>query len=196
MNTKIEQSAQPSRNSIVPGVYEHFKGNVYHVYGVAEDTETGRFTVFYSPQYGPYGGKLCNRELGMFLEIVRNHKERPEYVGPRFRLVEAAPFIREGSMTPQKILEVLATYEALFQEMKATPQGYPHDQFLPQFGNHEAFSHCYEMIGKVREFLEERRIDKSMRCLGFIQGVLWAKGAYKLKELMEHSRPAKKRQKK
>ena len=33
------------RNSVKPGVYRHFKGNVYHVLGVSENTETGELTV-------------------------------------------------------------------------------------------------------------------------------------------------------
>lgn len=81
------------RNSVKPGIYRHFKGNIYHVYGVSENTETGELTVMYIPQLGPHAGRLSNRKLEMFLETVSNHKERPEYTGPRFELLEEKKFI-------------------------------------------------------------------------------------------------------
>ncbi len=81
------------KDTVKPGVYRHFKGNVYHVLGVAENTETGELTVMYIPQYGPYAGKLSNRNLAMFLENVEGHKDRPEYKGPRFELIEERIFI-------------------------------------------------------------------------------------------------------
>ena len=80
-----------SRDSIKPGVYRHFKGNLYHVLGVAENTETGDLTVVYIPQYGVHKGKLANRDLAMFLDEV----DRPElnYKGPRFALIEEFNFL-------------------------------------------------------------------------------------------------------
>ena len=80
-----------SRESVKPGVYKHFKGNVYHVLGVSENTETKELTVVYIPQYGEHKGKLSNRSLTMFLEEV----DRPEfnYKGPRFLLTEERVFI-------------------------------------------------------------------------------------------------------
>lgn len=80
-----------SRESVKSGVYKHFKGNIYHVLGVSENTETKELTVVYIPQYGEHAGKLSNRELKMFLEDV----DRPElgYKGPRFQLIEEKKFI-------------------------------------------------------------------------------------------------------
>ena len=80
-----------SRDSVKPGVYYHFKGNTYHVLGVAENTETRELTVVYIPQYGKHAGKLSNRDLKMFLEEI----DRPEipYKGLRFRLIEERKFI-------------------------------------------------------------------------------------------------------
>ena len=82
-----------NRESVKPGVYRHFKGNIYHVLGVAENTETQELTVVYIPQQGPHAGKLSNRNLAMFLECVENHKDRPDYVGPRFELIEERQFV-------------------------------------------------------------------------------------------------------
>ena len=79
------------RDSVKPGVYRHFKGNIYHVLGVAENTETRGLVAVYIPQYGEHKGKLSCRDLKMFLEEV----DRPEfnYKGPRFVLVEERLFL-------------------------------------------------------------------------------------------------------
>lgn len=79
------------RSAVTPGVYRHFKGNIYHVLGVSEDTETHELKVVYIPQYGDHKGQLLHRDLAMFLEGV----ERPEfgYQGPRFVLIEARMFL-------------------------------------------------------------------------------------------------------
>lgn len=81
----------PSADSVKPGVYRHFKGNIYHVLGVAENTETRELSVMYIPQGGEHAGRLSNRDLKMFLEEV----DRPEYnyKGPRFQLIEERTFI-------------------------------------------------------------------------------------------------------
>jgi hypothetical protein len=75
------------------GVYKHFKGNVYHILGVAENTETSEETVVYIPQYGAFAGKMSNRPLSMFVEEV----DRPElnFKGPRFLFVEERRFVQD-----------------------------------------------------------------------------------------------------
>jgi len=83
------------RSSVKPGVYEHFKGNIYHVLGVEEDTETHELRVCYIPQYGEHAGKLSGRKLAMFLETVENHKDYPDYKGPRFKLLKERDFLAE-----------------------------------------------------------------------------------------------------
>lgn len=93
MGNEVE-SSELTRDSVKPGVYRHFKGNIYHVLGVAENTETKALTVVYIPQHGEHAGKLSNRDLAMFLENV----DRPElgrigYKGPRFQLLEERNFI-------------------------------------------------------------------------------------------------------
>ena len=84
-------ATKPLSTSVKPGVYRHFKGNLYHVLGVAENTETKELTVIYIPQYGEYKGRLSNRSLAMFLEDV----DRPElnYKGPRFTLIKEREFL-------------------------------------------------------------------------------------------------------
>lgn len=79
-------------------------------------------------------------------------------------------------MTDDKILEVLHRYQ---KEITGHP--------MRMFDDH--FSHCAAMIPQMEEFLAEGRRDKVFRWLGFIQGVLYAKGVYTIEQLKDHSRP-------
>ena len=67
---------------IKPGKYQHFKGNLYEVIGVAHHSETMEPMVVYRALYGE--GGLWVRPAAMWNEIV----EKPEYTGPRFRFLE------------------------------------------------------------------------------------------------------------
>ena len=51
-----------------PGVYRHFKGNLYEVIGVASHSETLEPMVVYRALYGEHG--LWVRPAAMFLETV------------------------------------------------------------------------------------------------------------------------------
>lgn len=72
---------EPEINEMI-GFYRHFKGNFYHVEGVAKHSETLEPMVVYRALYGE--GALWVRPLEMFLEQV----EKPEYQGPRFVRVD------------------------------------------------------------------------------------------------------------
>jgi hypothetical protein len=56
------------RYSIVPGIYRHYKGNLYEVYGVATHSETAEEFVVYRALYGDY--QLIVRPRAMFFEWV------------------------------------------------------------------------------------------------------------------------------
>lgn len=71
-----------SSASIQIGLYQHFKGNQYWVYGTAEHSETGETMVIYRALYGE--GKVYARPLAMFTETV----DQEGYHGPRFTFVE------------------------------------------------------------------------------------------------------------
>lgn len=67
---------------IKPGVYRHFKGNLYRVLSVATHSETLEPMVVYQALYGDQG--LWVRPASMWTEQV----QKPEYSGPRFQFVE------------------------------------------------------------------------------------------------------------
>ena len=65
-----------------PGIYRHFKGNLYELIGIAKHSETMEPMVVYRALYGE--GGLWVRPAHMWTEYV----DRPGYKGPRFTLVE------------------------------------------------------------------------------------------------------------
>ena len=67
-----------------PGIYRHFKGNLYRVWGVVRHSETQEPMVLYQALYGEYG--LWVRPLAMFLEQVEQNGGKT----PRFAFVKPA----------------------------------------------------------------------------------------------------------
>jgi hypothetical protein len=69
---------------ILPGKYQHYKGNYYQVIGVAKHSETTEEYVVYKALYRPEGENLWVRPLKMFTEtVIINGKETA-----RFKLIE------------------------------------------------------------------------------------------------------------
>lgn len=50
-------------------------------------------------------------------------------------------------------------------------------------------AHYKFMCDKAQRFVDDGRIEKAMRWLGFLQGALWRCGRFTLNELKKHSRP-------
>ncbi len=64
--------------TIKQGIYRHFKGNKYHILGVAQHSEDGSNLVVYRPMYG--SEDLWVRPVEMFLETVMlNGKQVPRF---------------------------------------------------------------------------------------------------------------------
>jgi len=89
-----------------------------------------------------------------------------------------------------KVREVLSLYRQKFLELNIEVRDFPHEELLSSSTHHQSLSHCCGMLEKMEAFIEEGRMDKAFRWLGFIQGVLWTTGLYTLEELKNHSRPA------
>ena len=70
--------------TIKQGIYRHFKGNKYHVFGVAQHSENESNLVVYRPMYG--AGDLWVRPVEMFLETVELNGQQV----PRFEFLEQA----------------------------------------------------------------------------------------------------------
>ncbi|MBQ6851343.1 MAG: DUF1653 domain-containing protein [Oscillospiraceae bacterium] len=68
--------------TVKPGLYRHFKGNMYRVIGTARHSETMEEMVVYQALYGEMG--LWVRPRNMFLETV----ERDGKIFQRFEFVE------------------------------------------------------------------------------------------------------------
>jgi len=67
---------------LTPGIYRHFKGNLYELVGIAKHSETLEPMVVYRALYGE--GGLWVRPAHMWSEQV----DRDDYHGPRFTFVK------------------------------------------------------------------------------------------------------------
>ena len=65
-----------------PGIYRHFKGNLYRLIGVASHSETLEPMVVYQALYGEQG--LWVRPAAMWTETVN----KDGYSGPRFTYIK------------------------------------------------------------------------------------------------------------
>lgn len=84
-------------NSLRPGIYKHYKGNLYQVMEVATHSETLEKVVVYRPLYGERA--LWVRPLAMFVEEVEvNGLMVPRFAwqsaGPAPEAIKAAPQVK------------------------------------------------------------------------------------------------------
>ena len=71
-------------DTLKPGIYRHFKGNLYELVEVAKHSETLEPMVVYRALYGE--GGLWVRPAHMWNE----HVDRDDYHGPRFAYIKEA----------------------------------------------------------------------------------------------------------
>jgi hypothetical protein len=66
--------------ALKPGMYKHYKGNLYEVIGTAQHSETLEKLVVYKALYQPEGKNLWVRPLSMFIETIHlNGMEVPRF---------------------------------------------------------------------------------------------------------------------
>ena len=66
MTSKQINSTQAFADAPIPGIYKHYKGNLYQVLGMARHSETEEWLVVYQALYGEIGYWL--RPLSIWLE--------------------------------------------------------------------------------------------------------------------------------
>ena len=88
-------------------VYRHFKGNLYQIITLAEDTEAGNQLVIYQGLYPPF--KVYARPLSMFMEKLDPAKYPDAKQAYRFELVsdtklqdEASNVLQNEPITPKE----------------------------------------------------------------------------------------------
>lgn len=74
---------QQNQNTVIQGIYRHYKGSLYQVLHTATHSETEESLVVYRCLYGEYG--VWVRPLSMFAEIVTIEGKEV----PRFELIKA-----------------------------------------------------------------------------------------------------------
>jgi len=93
----------------------------------------------------------------------------------------------EVTMTGDKVREVIAIYRKKFEEMGISKKRSSLSSF-PNSDN-DFLAHCHGMLNEMEIFIQEGRMEKTFRWLGFIQGCLWRAGVYTIDEVKNHNRP-------
>jgi hypothetical protein len=91
-------------------------------------------------------------------------------------------------MTREDIKYLIGIYKIIFRDY--TPKKINENMYISFDVNKEiVFSHLRYMMDEIDRFVDEGRLDKAFRWLGFIQGVLFYKGYYSLHDLKLHNKP-------
>lgn len=90
-------------------------------------------------------------------------------------------------MTGEKIIEACGIYEKQLTELRVELKRFPHG--LLAGDTIQVLAHCRYMISQIIIFVDEGRIEKAFRWLGFMQGVLWSQRQFTLDDLMNHNKP-------
>lgn len=97
-------------------------------------------------------------------------------------------------MDATKILEVLDIYDKRLADFKHDPvipeRANPTEHYRGPDTNRAKLCHVWWAVGQTKVFVQEGRLEKAFRWLGFIQGALWFAGIYSVEELANHNKPA------
>lgn len=101
-------------------------------------------------------------------------------------------FTQGGDMTSEKLISVLANYRDELMAMGVVAQQLPEEAYCDvasSIGQAAILSHQLYLCIQGIEHAREGSIEKAMRWLGHVQGVLWAHDIYCLDDVKKHSRP-------
>lgn len=88
-------------------------------------------------------------------------------------------------MTAAHILEVLKIYEEGLGSIAPIRA-----EYTVRFPTQKvALHHARFMCGEIKRLVvEEQKLDKAQRWLGFLQGILWTHGIYSIEDMRNHNR--------
>lgn len=89
-------------------------------------------------------------------------------------------------MKAEHILDVIGRYEKEFVNLSI--QAIQHADHHCMANPRRAVEHAHWMLGQMREFVAQGKLEKAQLWLGFVQGVLWTNALYSLEELKSHNR--------
>ena len=88
-------------------------------------------------------------------------------------------------MTKEQVIAALAKYEVQLSSSRGAMR-WPSEN--PIHGRADRSAHILWMCSEARKHLEADKVEKAMRWLGFIQGVLWADSFYTIEEMKDDNR--------
>lgn len=96
-------------------------------------------------------------------------------------------------MTEMRIFDAIAKYRNRLVELDMPMKPYPNDLPLvvadPELEvDSDVLSHCHLMLAKIEQFINDGKLEKAFRWLGFIQGCLWCTGLYTINDMREDNR--------
>lgn len=89
-------------------------------------------------------------------------------------------------MSPEQVLATVEKYRREFKRREIRKADYPHER--PLLRTQPALEHCHGMLDKIEAFIQAGRMEKAMRWLGFVQGVLFATGVFTIENLKSDNR--------
>lgn len=88
-------------------------------------------------------------------------------------------------MKARNVRKIIKRYTRILEEAGVEAVDFPHDQKLRLDLQALSLKQVQAMLPKMEKFIEQNKMAKVYRWLGFAQGVLWACGLISIGELRE-----------
>lgn len=85
-------------------------------------------------------------------------------------------------LTTQRIIEIINKYKKMLS-FEYSPVRCARSSFIYCTDTDHTKSHALWMCAEIPRLLDENKIEKVMRWLGFVQGILWCNGLVSIDEL-------------